>query len=172
AYTMIWISAFAATFIGMSGTFCFLLKCPENRAKSLRSGSVCQRPSEYHCLMNSSSKHYIETCKTMSWMDEGTFAVINNLQIHYEPCIHQEFQPFVILSSEVYKCAYTKDSCAEKGQVIFSNGTERTNRRCRCDYRKGFSFVIQPKQHCYCDPIQEDCSCFLVDCGYNKQLYS
>lgn len=124
----------------------------------------------YHMIKTANNIFSSLDCSTV--IITGTFAVLNNLQIHFEPCIHQEFQPFVILSSEVYKCAYTKDSCAEKGQVIFSNGTERTNRRCRCDYRKGFSFVIQPKQHCYCDPIQEDCSCFLVDCGYNKQLYS
>lgn len=102
----------------------------------------------------------------------GTYAVLNNLQIHFEPCIHKEFQPFILFSNETYKCIYNKGLCTETGQVIFSNGTASTNRYCQCDYRKGFSFVIKPKQNCYCDQSREDCTCVSVDCENDKQLNS
>lgn len=102
----------------------------------------------------------------------GTYAVINNFQIDYELCISLELQPFIIFSNETFKCIYNKELCTESGQVIFSNGNGTTNRRCQCDYRKGFSFVIKPQQNCSCDPSQEDCTCVIVDCGYEKQLNS
>lgn len=101
----------------------------------------------------------------------GTYAVLNNLYINDEPCIAQELQPFVILSNEANQCTYKKDLCTGKGQIILSNGTASSNRRCRCDYKKGYSFVTKPSQICYCDPGQEDCSCVLLECGHNKELH-
>lgn len=102
----------------------------------------------------------------------GTYAILNNIYINDEVCIPQQFQPFVILSTDANKCIYTKDLCAEKGQVIFNNGTASENSRCRCDYRKGYLFVTKPQNICYCDPVQEDCACVLADCKYNKELNS
>ncbi|XP_052093298.1 uncharacterized protein LOC127729497 [Mytilus californianus] len=62
--------------------------------------------------------------------------------------------------------------CNNEGQVVYNNGSVQSNRRCRCDHTKGYSFVKSTKSPrndvCSCNPTFQDCSCYLTRCrkGY------
>lgn len=41
---------------------------------------------------------------------------------------------------------------------------------CRCDYTRGYSFVLQPKHITNCVPSEEDCSCYIKPCPHGYIL--
>jgi hypothetical protein len=59
---------------------------------------------------------------------------------------------------------YEKSLCNEEGQIVFKNGTKISDRTCRCDYSRGYDFVVKPKDGCECIPSEEDCSCYHKTC--------
>ena len=59
---------------------------------------------------------------------------------------------------------YEKSLCNEEGQIVLKNGTKISDRTCRCDYSKGYDFVVKPKDGCECIPSEEDCSCYHKTC--------
>lgn len=63
-----------------------------------------------------------------------------------------------------------KNKCHEIGQVIARNGSTTEDSSCRCDYTKGFDFVVKPKNACYCFPVAEDCSCYKKKCSAGEIL--
>lgn len=85
-------------------------------------------------------------------------------------CENDFYQPFKFLSSKNSRCVYKKSYCSEVGQVIYGNGTRKTDSECRCDYTRGFNFIIRPKHGCYCVPSDEDCSCYSKICPTNYIL--
>lgn len=62
--------------------------------------------------------------------------------------------------------------CEGEGQVVFHSGTLISDGACRCDYTKGYKFIQQPKQNCFCIPSAEDCSCYISKCGDGLNLAS
>lgn len=68
------------------------------------------------------------------------------------------------------KCVFLKSICTEDGQILYSDGTTKTDVTCRCDYSRGYAYVNIPKHTCYCDPLSEDCSCYKKSCGDNEEL--
>lgn len=79
-------------------------------------------------------------------------------------CIDSRYQPFKLWSNRSSECEFLKNDCNEMGQVIANNGSTTKDRTCRCDYNKGFDFIIKPKEVCYCIPSEEDCSCYKKNC--------
>ena len=59
---------------------------------------------------------------------------------------------------------YEKSLCNEEGQIVFKNGTKISDRTCRCDYSRGYDFVVKSKDGCECIPSEEDCSCYHKTC--------
>lgn len=57
-----------------------------------------------------------------------------------------------------------------KDKYYFRNGTNKTDNVCRCDYTRGYDFIVRPKHRCVCLPSVEDCSCYLKNCSYNEML--
>lgn len=41
---------------------------------------------------------------------------------------------------------------------------------CRCDYARGYSFLLQPETITYCVPSEEDCSCYRKQCPDGHML--
>ncbi|XP_076072010.1 uncharacterized protein LOC143043715 [Mytilus galloprovincialis] len=74
------------------------------------------------------------------------------------------------MSSGNSRCIYKKSFCNEEGQVYSNNGTLKKNRICRCDYTRGYDFVVRPNRRCYCEPSEEDCSCYLKLCSSDEML--
>lgn len=51
-------------------------------------------------------------------------------------------------------------------------GTTTSDKACRCDYNRGFAFVIRPRNPCACVPSKEDCSCYIKRCAKEETLNS
>ncbi|CAG2241959.1 DAPK [Mytilus edulis] len=85
-------------------------------------------------------------------------------------CDDEFYQPFQFMSSGNSRCIYKKSICNEEGQVYSINGTLKKNRICRCDYTRGYDFVVRPNHRCYCEPSEEDCSCYLKLCSSYEML--
>lgn len=69
-------------------------------------------------------------------------------------------------------CQYQKHVCSEEGQIVVDKGSNVRDIKCRCDYRKGYAFVIKPKDECTCSPSVEDCSCYQKPCQNNSLILS
>lgn len=85
-------------------------------------------------------------------------------------CDNDFYQPLKFWTSENSRCVFEKSYCSGEGQVIFSNGTTKEDRSCRCDYTTGYDFIVRPKQQCQCEPAEEDCSCYLNLCSSQDRL--
>ncbi|CAC5377251.1 unnamed protein product [Mytilus coruscus] len=83
-------------------------------------------------------------------------------------CSFNRYQPFMFWTNGSSECTFKKSLCSGKGQVIVTDKLTRKDTTCRCDYRRGYSFVLQPKHITYCVPSEEDCSCYNKQClgGY------
>ena len=67
-------------------------------------------------------------------------------------------------------CKYKKSPCTELGQFHVTNGTNTEDATCRCDYTKGYTFVVSPMHTCFCFPQKEDCSCYEQKCPDDQIL--
>ncbi|CAC5378268.1 unnamed protein product [Mytilus coruscus] len=119
-----------------------------------------------HCVYN----NYKEECRTPEWVSLGNYPVLRGRYIDYETCPVSSYQPFLFRSNERYKCTYLKSKCSSDGQVEVNDGTTRSNKACRCDYNRGFAFVIRPQNQSACIPSQEDCSCYSKRCVEGQNL--
>ncbi|XP_071123999.1 uncharacterized protein [Mytilus edulis] len=83
-------------------------------------------------------------------------------------CAFNRYQPFMFWTNGSSECTFQKSLCSGEGQMVVTDNLTRTDTTCRCDYRKGYSFVIQSKYITYCIPSEEDCSCYNKQClgGY------
>lgn len=83
-------------------------------------------------------------------------------------CASDRYQPFIFWTNGSNICQFEKSICAGEGQISLTSGTNKADTTCRCDYTKGYDFVVKPKHKCYCMPTEEDCSCFIQYCpsGY------
>lgn len=91
----------------------------------------------------------------------------SNGTLQRDDCNNYFYQPFKFLTSGNSHCVYKTSNCSEEGQVVYKNGTKKNDTLCRCDYTRGYHFIIQPKHRCYCVPSEEDCSCHLKECQAN-----
>ena len=80
------------------------------------------------------------------------------------PCNDAHYQPIPFVTTGNSDCIFRKSLCTEEGQILFSNGTTKTDSTCRCDYKQGYAFVTVPRNKCSCRPSEEDCSCYLKKC--------
>lgn len=81
-------------------------------------------------------------------------------------CSLERFQPWPInfYTNVSTKCIFIKSLCHEEGQVVYDNGNRNRDTTCKCDYTKGYDFVVKPKKICFCIPWEEDCSCYIKTC--------
>lgn len=85
-------------------------------------------------------------------------------------CDSQRYQPIRYFNSDGSDCILRKSVCNEEGQIIVEDGSPISDRRCRCDYRRGYSFVSEPKNKCTCIPSIEDCSCYFKHCPKYQEV--
>lgn len=76
------------------------------------------------------------------------------------PCSLWRYQPFKLWSNELSRCVFAKSGCNELGQIMYDMDSALSDNVCWCDHAEGFSFLYVPKNHCYCIPTQEDCTCY------------
>lgn len=78
-----------------------------------------------------------------------------------ESCKISRYQPFIFKTTGYSDCVFLKSLCKSEGQITYTNGTTRSERKCACNTDRGFQFVINPKNRCFCNPFSEDCSCYI-----------
>ena len=96
--------------------------------------------------------------------------MLNSGNFDRKACSVLHFQPFIFTTLGNSHCVFKKSLCDEEGQVLVDNGTTTRDRRCRCDYTKGFGYVSKTTDPCYCTPFNEDCSCVFKSCGKEEVL--
>ncbi|CAC5360366.1 unnamed protein product [Mytilus coruscus] len=87
-------------------------------------------------------------------------------------CNLWRYQPFKFWSHELSQCLFQKSSCNELGQIMFNNSSASNDNVCRCDHIQGYAFLHIPKNHCYCIPTQEDCTCYKKMSSIDHELRS
>lgn len=107
--------------------------------------------------------------RTLYFSFKGNKYIIRG-DIDGEPCEGNRYQPFKFKTDGYNKCIFEKSICNEEGQIVQNSGNTTVDTSCRCDYTKGYSFVIEPTHKCYCHPTQEDCSCFMKKCQGDEFL--
>ncbi|VDH92744.1 Hypothetical predicted protein, partial [Mytilus galloprovincialis] len=155
--------------------FClsFPLKCPEPAQWALRANGNCADPSKYFCLKNDLIKGYSENCTRSDFQQPGRKAVLRG-GIDAEFCSKERYQPFPIrfYTNVSTHCLFLKSFCHEDGQVVYDHGNRNADITCRCDFRRGYDFLIKPNNTCFCKPPQEDCSCYLTTCSNTSHILS
>lgn len=89
-------------------------------------------------------------------------------------CSVERYQPFPLrlYTNASTNCIFLRSLCNEEGQVEYDNGTRNRDSMCRCDYRQGYDFLVQPNKPCFCKPSVEDCSCYYKLCVNSSQILS
>ncbi|XP_052067815.1 uncharacterized protein LOC127707341 [Mytilus californianus] len=145
--------------------------CPSSSQWKLRAKAMCNAsPENYSCLYDLIQNKYKESCSGKpDYVKPGKRYVIRGERDN-DNCNDSRYQPVKLWSNRSSKCEILKYDCNEMGQVIASNGSTTEDRTCRCNYNKGFDFVIKPINVCYCIPSEEDCSCYRKSCSSDEKL--
>ncbi|CAC5412740.1 unnamed protein product [Mytilus coruscus] len=97
--------------------------------------------------------------------------VVFQKALNAKRCPASRYQPFAYWTNDENRCIYQKSNCTAEGQHLLSgSGTTTTDITCRCDYRKGYSYLLRPEDPCNCKPNEEDCSCYLKFCNEDHAL--
>lgn len=76
-------------------------------------------------------------------------------------CRKTRYQPFIFKTANNSDCIFQKYLCNSEGQTTYENGNTTSDRKCICNIGKGYTFVGNQKNQCFCDPSTEDCSCYI-----------
>lgn len=89
-------------------------------------------------------------------------------------CSLERYQPWPIkfYTNVSTNCIFLKSACNEEGQITYDNGNRNTDTTCRCDYKRGYAFLVKPRNPCVCVPSQEDCSCYHKTCSNSTYVLS
>lgn len=85
-------------------------------------------------------------------------------------CSAERYQPIRFWSNKDTDCLLLKTKCNELGQIVYDSRSTDNNAACRCDYTRGYAFVSQPRNQCFCIPSEEECSCLIKQCPNNTTL--
>ncbi|CAC5403711.1 unnamed protein product [Mytilus coruscus] len=140
------------------------LKCPAQAEWRLRANTSCYSEDKYVCLFQILENKYEENCLGSDQSSIGSKLVFQPL-FNLAECNNDTYQPIVFTTHGNSECILLKSNCDEEGQVVYSNDSSSKDITCRCDYTKGYAFVSKPKNSCFCNPSEEDCSCFRDNCN-------
>ncbi|CAG2252829.1 unnamed protein product [Mytilus edulis] len=85
-------------------------------------------------------------------------------------CNGNRYQPFIFKTVGYSDCTYQKSLCNSQGQETYEHGDTRVDRKCICNTDRGYNFVRNSNNQCYCNPSNEDCSCYFGINPYNKTV--
>ncbi|CAG2217611.1 unnamed protein product [Mytilus edulis] len=140
------------------------MKCPVTRQWQYRAKHTCTNETKYICLFHEMKSSYEEKCIGPDGIQRG-FKLVLRPHVINSYCERSRYQPIPFNTTGNSDCIYQKSVCTDEGLVVHNIGTNSSDTSCRCDYRKGYTFVKTPNNTCYCLPSVEDCSCFLIRCA-------
>ncbi|CAC5385483.1 unnamed protein product [Mytilus coruscus] len=148
----------------------YTLKCPSQNSWKIRAKLMCNSTLKYFCLYNNVAGKYVEGCNGPDWDRKGSKRIFAN-SFTRGKCIQNRYQPFNFQTNgSMTDCIYARSHCNEGGQVVFNDGSTKDDRTCRCDYKKSYAFLRNPRHFCFCIPTEEDCSCYVKSCPVNVSL--
>ncbi|CAC5422511.1 unnamed protein product [Mytilus coruscus] len=147
----------------------FNFQCPDQSQWKHRANAYCDSFNSYFCLYDRNEKNFTEFCRESPDFETPGYKLLVACSfqgtLDGDSCDHDFYQPFKFLSSGNSRCVHKTSYCNEEGQVVYSNGTVENDILCRCDYTKGYDFIIRPKHPRSCVPSEEDCSCYHKRCS-------
>ncbi|XP_071164678.1 uncharacterized protein [Mytilus edulis] len=164
-YTMKWRC------ILLTVVYCVSCMCPPPALNTSYATKKCSSdPRSYHCLWDGLKDEFIDICVPPEYYTPGSYVVFQKA-LNAKRCPVSKYQPFAYWTNTENRCIYQKSNCTAEGQHLLSNsGTTTTDSTCRCDYRKGYSYLMRPEDPCNCKPNEEDCSCYLKFCNDDQAL--
>lgn len=108
--------------------------------------------------------------------EQHTIFIIAGYKYVFEPnpnrdiCSQSRFQPFIFNTTGYSDCVFLKSLCNSEGLKTHEDGTTRSDKTCTCNTEKGFNFVGNPTNKCFCNPSSEDCSCFHSSNSNNRNI--
>ncbi|XP_076085428.1 uncharacterized protein LOC143056231 [Mytilus galloprovincialis] len=145
--------------------------CPSQGHWIIRAKSMCKPPENYTCLFNVTFRVnvYRDMCNKPRILHSGQKYVFQP-NLNNATCSATRYQPFLFYTIGNSDCTYQKSLCNSLGQETYKIGNTSVDRKCICNTDRGYSFVRNPKNQCYCDPSTEDCSCYLGINPYNETI--
>ncbi|XP_063416276.1 uncharacterized protein LOC134697920 [Mytilus trossulus] len=145
--------------------------CPDNSQWILRSSSLCNSSHKaYFCLFDDNEKIFKEYCAREPEAQTPGHEFVIRGELDGKQCATNRFQPFKLSTKGYSRCIFKKTECIDEGQIQYSNGTLISDRLCRCDYTNSYKFITKTRNSCFCDPMEEDCSCYKTMCPNEKVL--
>ncbi|CAG2195655.1 unnamed protein product [Mytilus edulis] len=148
----------------------FIFKCPSQAHWKFRARLKCNSTLKYFCLYNSVEGNYEEGCHGPDYDRKGSKRIyVGYFSRGY--CLQMRFQPFLFWTNGTMSdCIFSKSFCSGEGQLVYKEDSTKDDRTCRCDHKKGYSFLKIPRNYCFCIPTEEDCSCYVKSCPVNQTL--
>ncbi|XP_062597412.1 uncharacterized protein LOC134258837 isoform X2 [Saccostrea cucullata] len=151
--------------------------CPHIQLWDARAQFLCEDPSWYHCLETQAGE-IKEKCVKPKSIRSGHYPVflIGETEIIERRCPPTLYQPNELMSNQFKSvtCMYEKDECNDDGEEACDDGSDVSDRMCRCDFRKGYGaleyLLNNPHQKsCYL-PTSNERGCVMIPCGKGKEL--
>ncbi|CAC5379492.1 unnamed protein product [Mytilus coruscus] len=145
--------------------------CPSQAHWNLRAKSMCKPQRNYTCLFNVTFRVnvYRDRCSRPRILGPG-YKYVFQPNLNRATCSATRYQPFIFDTIGNSDCTYQKSLCNSLGQETYEIGNTTVDRKCICNTDRGYSFVRNPKNQCYCNPSTEDCSCYLGINPYNETV--
>ncbi|XP_076086193.1 uncharacterized protein LOC143056901 isoform X1 [Mytilus galloprovincialis] len=153
----------------VSSNVAYNFTCPSSAHWKIRAKSKCEPPRNYTCLFDVTYRVnvYRERCSRPRILAEG-YKYVFQPNLNRATCNETRYQPFIFDTNGYSDCTYHKSFCSSLGQETYEDGNTTVDRLCTCNTDRGYSFVSSSKQQCYCNPLTEDCSCYLKMNQFNK----
>ncbi|XP_076086190.1 uncharacterized protein LOC143056899 isoform X2 [Mytilus galloprovincialis] len=146
----------------VSSNVAYNFTCPSSAHWKIRAKSLCEPTRNYTCLFDVTFRVnvYRERCSRPRILAEG-YKYVFQPNLNRATCSAIRYQPFIFDTNGYSDCTYQKSFCSSLGQETYEIGNTSVDRLCTCNTNKGYSFLSSSKQLCNCNPLTEDCSCYL-----------
>ncbi|VDI54340.1 Hypothetical predicted protein [Mytilus galloprovincialis] len=129
------------------------IKCPAKPEWRLRGNISCSLEDEYVCLFHLLENKYMGNCLGLDLSRIGSKLVFQPL-----------FNLASVMPEDINLLCSPPMETVNVSTLVFSNDSSSADTACRCDYTKGYAFVTRPKNRCFCNPSDADCSCYRSTC--------
>ncbi|CAC5393380.1 unnamed protein product [Mytilus coruscus] len=145
--------------------------CPSQAHWKIRAKAMCKPPNNYTCLFDVTFRVnvYREICNRPRLLDRGHKYVFQP-NLNKAKCSVTRYQPEIFETNGYSDCTYQKSLCNSLGQESYEYGNTTVDIKCMCNTDRGYAFVMNSKNQCYCNPSTDDCSCYLGINQYNKTI--